>query len=158
MFAFHQQCFVDSKFARKMFIFNLCHLHSFSFDFSVEHMHFTALSLHKCFADAYFQLSLTLEKSWKEKDIFCYILQQLKVDVKYWLVPHLFQEYENFEKLLWKAVVCDDRLAKYKSGLFRDFQRSFRDLQGFPSTFKNLLWSLIKLVVDDLSSKISVSN
>ena len=88
MFAFHHQCFVDAKFARKIFIFNLCHLHSFSFDFSVEHMHFTLLSLqHKCFADAYFQLSLTSEKLGKETNLFGYNVQQIEGDFKYWLVP-----------------------------------------------------------------------
>ena len=69
-------------------VVHLCHLHSFSFKFSVEHMHFTLLSLHTCFADtnAYFQLSLTPEKSRKEKDIFGFNVQQIKVD---WS-PNLF--------------------------------------------------------------------
>ena len=49
-----------------------------SFDFSVEHMHFTLLSMHKCFASAYFQLSLTPEKSRKEKKIFGFNVQPMQ--------------------------------------------------------------------------------
>ena len=73
----------------------------------------------------------------------------------------LFYPFTSFErKKMLKQVTLKGngvtwpslQSTKVIAGLFRDFQRSFRVLQGFPSTSRNRLWYLILRILDNPSS------